>query len=302
MKQTAAALSLDAVGIAPLPFPKTLTEILETAPAVPFAPADIFARTNADALLPGAQAAIVILFPYKTETEETGANIARYARAKDYHEVNRAYLLRLAARLSEEAPDADFYPVCDTSPMVDRYLAYLAGLGFYGKNHCLIHPKYGSYFTVGALLTTLPLAPDAPLSTTCGTCRACISACPARALTDTAMHQNRCKSYLTQKKELTPEEEKIVSRTPYIFGCDECQAVCPYNEKAAVSPLPEIRESRIPRLTEEDLQTLSNSGFEKKYRDYAFAWRGKKILMRNIKIIDESENGKEERGKTAHVG
>lgn len=289
VKQKAAALSLDAVGIAPLPFPETLTKILETAPAVPFAPADVFARTNAEALLPGARSAIVILFPYQIEAEETGANIARYARAKDYHKVNRAYLSRLAALLSEDAPDAAFYPVCDTSPMVDRYLAYLAGLGFYGKNHCLIHPKYGSYFTVGALLTTLPLAPDAPLSETCGTCRKCIAACPGRALSETGMRRECCKSYLTQKKELTPEEETILSRTPTVFGCDECQAACPYNEKAVLSPLPEIRRSRIPRLTEKDLENLSTREFERKYKDYAFAWRGKKILMRNLMLTTPSE-------------
>ena len=283
MKQKAAALSLDAVGIAKLPFPKTLTEILETSPAVPFAPTDIFARTNAEALLPGVRSAIVILFPYQIEAEEPGANIARYARAKDYHKVNHAYLARLAALLSEEAPDAVFYPVCDTSPLVDRYLAYLAGLGFYGKNHCLIHPKYGSYFTIGSLLTTLPLAPDTPLTTTCGECRKCIAACPGRALSDAGMNQTLCKSYLTQKKDLTPEEETILSRTPTVFGCDECQAACPYNENAAASPLPEIRTARIPHLFAEDIESLSSRGFEKQYKDYAFAWRGKKILLRNLK-------------------
>ena len=287
VKEIARTLSLDAVGIAKLPLPQELSEILAATPAVPFTPAETSARTDTEALLSGARSAIVVLFPYKIETDEPAANIAYYARAKDYHKINHTYLSRLSLLLAEKEPNAAFYPVCDTSPMVDRYLAYLAGLGFYGKNHCLIHPKYGSYFTIGALLTTLPLTPDTPLSISCGECLACIAACPGRALTDTEMNQNRCKSYLTQKRELTPEEEKIISRTPYIFGCDKCQAACPYNQTAAATPLPDLQSSRIPRLTKEDLETLSTRGFERKYKDYAFAWRGKKILVRNLALTEK---------------
>ncbi len=289
IKDAARRLSLDACGIAPLPFPAAFTETLAKEGAVPFVPEDAAKRTDACALLSDARAAIVILFPYKTEIEETDANIALYARARDYHRINRAYLLRLAAILSEAEKSAAFLPICDTSPLVDRHLAYLAGLGFYGKNHCLIHPKYGSYFTIGALLTNLDLAPDAPLSLTCGACTKCLAACPARALSEEGLQRNRCKSYLTQKKELTSEEETIIARTANIFGCDECQKICPYNKNAAPSPLPEIQASRIASLTKADLAPLSHRAFERTYGDYAFAWRGKNILIRNLELTEKSK-------------
>ncbi len=288
IKDAAQSLSLDACGIAPLPFPASLSETLAKDPAVPFVPENIHARTDAGALLPDARAAIVVLFPYKQETEEPDANLALYARARDYHKINRDYLSRLAAILSETEPDAAFLPICDTSPLVDRHLAYLAGLGFYGKNHCLIHPKYGSYFTIGALLTNLSASPDAPIALSCGACTKCLAACPGRAISESGIQRNRCKSYLTQKKELTPEEETIVARTPLIFGCDECQKICPYNETAAPSPLPELRESRIPRLSEADLATLSHRAFERQYAAYAFAWRGKNILIRNLELTEKA--------------
>lgn len=284
IKETAAALRLPC-GIAPLAPSDTLRKALAAAGPVPFAPEDIDRRLRAEAVLPGARSAVILLFPYKPEETEEG-NIALYARPLDYHRVDHAYLTKMEESLRRHFPKADFAAVVDTSPLVDRFLAYSAGLGFYGKNHCLIHPVYGSFFTIGALLTTLPLAPDTPLAARCGDCRRCLSACPGRAISESAFYPLRCKSYLTQKKEaLTEEEETILRRTPYIFGCDECQRCCPWNEKAPPSPLPELREQRIPRLTEEQLSAISNRAFEREYGGYAFAWRGKKLLLRNLEIL-----------------
>lgn len=285
IKSLASSLSLDACGIAPVLPDEALAARLLAAGPVPFTPADITARQRADALLPGARAAIVCLFPYGIGKEEEG-NLALYARPRDYHVVNRRYLEKLSAALAEKFPDEKFLPLVDTSPLVDRYLAYRAGLGFFGKNHCLIHPKYGSFFTIGSLLTTLPLAADAPLRSRCGDCTRCLAACPGQALSVRGMDPYRCKSYLTQKKEpLTREEEEILARTPLIFGCDECQRACPFNETAAPSPLPEIYEARVPYLSKETLETLSVRAFEREYKAYAFSWRGKKVLLRNAEIV-----------------
>ena len=136
--------------------------------------------------------------------------------------------------MEEQYPDEKFHAITDTSPMADRWLAYQAGLGFFGRNHCLIHPKYGSYFTIGAILTTLALPPDTPLAMNCGSCTRCFAACPGKALSHKRFNPWRCKSYLTQKKEVLNEEEKnILRKTPLIFGCDECQKCCPFNENAA---------------------------------------------------------------------
>lgn len=285
----AAATGIPAFGIAPLAENDTLRKQLAAAGPVPFAPEDIGRRLHADSLLPGAKSAVVCLFPYKPKEPEEG-NIALYARPVDYHRIDHAYLARLAAALRAHFPEADFAAACDTSPLVDRFLAYSAGLGFYGKNHCLIHPVYGSLFTVGALLTTLALPSDAPLESRCGDCRRCLAACPGRSLSEMRMDPYRCRSYLTQKKDpLTDEETAILRRTPYIFGCDECQRCCPWNENASPSPLPEISERRVPFLTKEMLDALSNRAFEREYKEYAFAWRGRKILLRNAELIKNTE-------------
>lgn len=285
----AEGIGLPAVGCASLAESAALRERLAAAGPVPFAPADPERRLHADALLPGAKSAVVCLFPYKPKAPEEG-NIALYARPVDYHRIDHAYLSRLADAIAPHFPKAGFLPVVDTSPLVDRYLAYAAGLGFYGKNHCLIHPVYGSFFTIGALLTTLDLPQAAPLASRCGDCRRCLTACPGHALGECGIAPYRCRSYLTQKKEeLTEEERKILRRTPYLFGCDECQRCCPWNEKAPASPIPEIHEHRIPRLTQDMLEGLSNRGFEKEYRDYAFAWRGRKLLLRNASVISGKE-------------
>ncbi len=283
----AAKLSLDAAGVCSAEMDEKLSLLLTQAGEVPFAPKETAARLHAEALLPHCRSALVILFPYKPEAEEEG-NIALYARAMDYHKINHQYLAKLITAMKAAYPAEEFLPLVDTSPLVDRYLAYQAGLGFFGKNHCLIHPRYGSYVTIGSILTTLALPADAPLSLSCGDCHICMSRCPGRAISETRLSPWHCKSYISQKKEdLTEEEIRILTATPYIFGCDECQAHCPYNLSALPSPLPEIKENRIASLSLETLQQISNRAFDKTYRAYAFAWRGRKVLLRNAELIEK---------------
>ncbi|MDY6085050.1 MAG: QueG-associated DUF1730 domain-containing protein [Dialister sp.] len=294
------ALRLDAAGFVSLPLSPDLPKRLEHAGPVPFAPEDIKRRVSPEALLPGCQGAVVILFPYSTGQNETG-NISLYARAKDYHRIIHRYLAALIDTFHTLDPSASFYPLADTSPLVDRWLAYEAGLGFFGKNHLLIHPKYGSWFTIGAILTTWTLPKASPMGCCCGECRQCINACIGGALSDHGFNPWRCKSFITQKKEdLSAEEIKILKRSPLIFGCDACQSCCPFNKNAAPSPLPSLYTDRVTSLSKDDL-SLSHRQFEKKYRDYAFAWRGKKVLLRNFTLLTSShdptpsfsKNGKE---------
>lgn len=285
--ETARSLQLTACGACSIDFSKDLSQALSKAGPVPFAPAEAEKRLSPESLLPGARSFFVILFPYKTEEREMG-NIALYARSEDYHRVNHRYMDRIIEVAAKAFPQARFKALTDTSPMVDRWLAYAAGLGFFGRNHCLIHPVYGSYVTIGAILTTLPLSPDIPLTLSCGDCRLCEMACPGKIIGKEPFNPWHCKSYLTQKKEdLTEEEQAIIRKTPLIFGCDGCQNCCPYNRKAPPSPLPEIRENRIPFLTKEMMESMSNRAFDKTYKNYAFAWRGKKVLLRNWHIVHE---------------
>ncbi len=189
----------------------------------------------------------------------------------------------IAPQLSEKLEKAG--PVPFAPAEIEKRLAPEEILA---DTHCLIHPKYGSYFTIGAILTTLALPPDTPLAMNCGSCTRCFAACPGKALSHERFNPWRCKSYLTQKKEVLNEEEKnILRKTPLIFGCDECQKCCPFNENAAYSPLPETGADRIPRLERETLEQISNRRFTKEYGEYAFSWRGRPVLLRNMDIIDK---------------
>lgn len=174
---------------------------------VPFAPAEIEKRLAPEEILADTKSIAVILFPYRYP-EEKNANIALYARAKDYHHVVRTYLAKLSDIWKSSIP---MKIPCDYRYIPHgRPLARLPGrTRFFGRNHCLIHPKYGSYFTIGAILTTLALPPDTPLAMNCGSCTRCFAACPGKALSHERFNPWRCKSYLTQKKEVLNEEEKI---------------------------------------------------------------------------------------------
>ncbi len=289
LKKSASLLGIDCLGICPLPLDGRLKSILAKTGSVPFVPDPPEVRTDTEDLLLSAVCAVMFLFPYSPPGGEKG-NIAAYARGEDYHAVHRDFLSRIIDFLSVRRPDAHFFPFTDTSPLPDRWLAYQAGLGFFGKNHCLIHPKYGSWFTIGGILTTISFPPDHPTAGRCGTCRACMAACPGSALLKDRFLPFRCKSYLTQKKSpLTEEEKAIISRTPLIFGCDECQRVCPFNRSAVSSVSTEAQADRISLLTGKELDRLTNRTFKEKYGNRAFAWRGKTILKRNLEITRHSD-------------
>ena len=231
------------------------------------------------------RSAIVCLFPY--HVPYSGAtNLARYTWATDYHLVVTDYLQRLVDELSSTNPSELFSIHCDTSPLADRYMAYLAGLGFYGKNKCFINPIWGSYIVIGTVLTTLEFEPNTPMTETCLGCNRCISACLGKCLDHNEFKYDTCKSYLTQKKgDLTDDEQSIVGKSPLIFGCDMCQEVCPHNKDLPTTPIVEF-QSIEPYVDIEELESISNKEFKAKYGHRAFSWRGKKILIRNNEYID----------------
>jgi epoxyqueuosine reductase len=286
IKRFAYTLGLDCVGIAPakLPLPAQADD-----PVCPFTAGRSPDRFQPTTVLPGAQAVIVVLFPYYTKV--TGqSNLSVYAQCRDYHLVVHDYLEDLCHYIDSCCPGSEHVLCVDTAPLADRWLAYQAGLGFFGDNQCFFHPRYGSYCYIGSIVTSLPLEPDAPLQRQCLHCGACSQACPGQCLTDGSFHYERCKSYLTQKKgELTMKEQHIIARTPLIFGCDECQQACPLNEQAAETPLASFRQDRLQQLRPNDITGLTNRQFKAAYGDRAFAWRGKAILLRNMAYVNDGK-------------
>lgn len=272
-------------GIAPWPLPENAKTILYETNPCPFTAADVEERLQgATEFTP--KSAIVCLFPYYVENNGP-SNLSRYTWGTDYHLVINEYLEKLIEKLQKMNTSAQFSIHCDTSPLADRYMAYLAGLGFYGKNNCFISPKWGSYVVIGTILTTLEFEPNTPLEQSCMGCNRCITACLGQCLGHDEFKYDTCKSYLTQKKgDLTNEEKTIIRKTPLVFGCDVCQEVCPHNQSIPATPIPEFQRVE-PYIDINELETLTNKEFKAKYGNRAFSWRGKKILMRNQNIIEE---------------
>ncbi len=162
--------------------------------------------------------------------------ISRYAWGRDYHEVMRAKLEALRAAVEALAPGAETRVYVDTGPIVERAFARLAGIGWTGKNTCLINERKGSWFFLGVMLTSLALEPDLPAPDRCGSCTACLEACPTRALVEPyVMDASRCIAYLNiELKGSIPEEFRpAIGRN--VFGCDICQDVCPWNTRSQES-------------------------------------------------------------------
>ena len=186
--------------------------------------------------------------PYSTQTNDLSRGwISRYAWSReDYHEAVLRRLKQVEAALHEAVP-AELQPALitrsyvDTGPVVERVFAKYAGVGWVGKNTCIINQKKGSWLFLGVILTSLELAPDLPAPDRCGTCTRCIEACPTGAiLAPYQLDSNKCISYLTIEKRGPIPEELRAGMGRHVFGCDICQDVCPWNRKAPASTAPEF--------------------------------------------------------------
>jgi epoxyqueuosine reductase len=192
--------------------------------------------------------------------------ISRYAWGRDYHK-GMAKRLRRACAALKQAGARLVKPKADTSPILERSLHQKAGLGWIGKNTCLIHPDWGSYLFLGEVITDLDLPPDEPGEDRCGSCLACIDACPTGALVSPWELDSRlCISYQTIENRGPIDEDVRALIGDHLFGCDICQEVCPWNSGARVPDLPEFRPRetvRSPGL--EELAGLTREGFDERF-------------------------------------
>jgi epoxyqueuosine reductase len=224
--------------------------------------------------------------PYSTEAPAGRGWISRYAWGDDYHDVLKAMLGRVVSRLRAEAGPFEARVYVDTGPVAEKAWAAAAGLGAWGKNGCLLHPEHGSFFFLGEIVTDLELPADAPRSDLCGSCTACLEACPTGALVAPyVLDATRCISYLTiEVKGAVPEERRAgVGR--HVFGCDICQDVCPWNRRrrhrggAAFEPRP---GAEAPDLG--GLASLDEAGFRERFRGSPVKRAKRRGFVRNVAL------------------
>lgn len=256
-----------------------------------------FLRTHPSGLLPGAKSIIVIAVNYYRDVppvRDTDGRFARYAYGRDYHKVIKKLLKQIEDFITQTIPDAACKQCVDSAPLMEKPYAVMAGLGFSGKNTTLITQEFGSFVLLGELLTTLDLTPDKPKDGTCGTCTRCMDACPTQAIIGAGqMDANRCISYLTiENKEAIPQEFHA-KMANWIFGCDICQEVCPYN-KAFARPLTlqALKEVKIAGLSiplEEILSIASDDEFTGRFAGSPVMRAKRAGLQRNARIaVDNS--------------
>ena len=238
---------------------------------------------------------LVVAVPYaqalSPHPDKTPAGrIAKYAQGRDYHRVVQKRLKQLEASIQNlvKAP-IEFRHCVDTSPIQERVLAESAGLGFFGKNTCLIRPRGGSFVFLAALLTDLELIPDEPLRWDCGSCTLCLEACPTHALKNPyELDARLCISYLTIEFKGTIHPELRPLMGDWLFGCDVCQDVCPYNKKENSTSWPEFT-AQARGDTPLDLETVlscrTDEQFIQQFAATPLIRAKRQGLLRNASIV-----------------
>jgi epoxyqueuosine reductase len=227
-------------------------------------------------------------WPHTTQFhDEARAWISRYAWGDDYHDVLRRGLQQLAARIAERTGPFEWKICVDTAPLLERTYARLAGLGWIGKNTCLINERSGSWFFLGELLVSIDIAPDAPPPDRCGTCRRCIDACPTEAIVPHnggyTLDSRLCISYFTIEQRGTVPEEMRAGIGGHVFGCDICQDVCPWNRRAPATEDPVFAPRQFaPLLTE--MAALTEPEFRAMFRGTAITRARYSGFLRNVAV------------------
>jgi epoxyqueuosine reductase len=241
IKEKARALGFQLVGVAPAgPSPESLfyPQWLERgfAGEMSYLARQTSARLNPQEILPGVRSVIVCAVNYNsdrplTTLDRARAWISRYAWGEDYHETLQDRLRELAAHIQTSGGETRAY--VDTGPLLERVFAKYAGVGWFGKNTCIIDQRIGSWLFLGCVLTSLELDYDTPVPDRCGSCTRCIDACPTQAIVEPyVLDSRRCISYLTieLRGDIPGEWREGIGH--HLFGCDICQDVCPWNRKA----------------------------------------------------------------------
>ena len=251
-------------------------------------------RARPQELVPGTLRVISVGLDYGRDPDQAWATladgerayVARYALGRDYHKLMRNRLQRLADRIAGEIGPFGHRVFVDSAPVLERALARNAGLGWIGKNTCLIDRDGGSWFFLGELFVDIPLPIDPPASAHCGTCTRCLDICPTRAFVGPwRLDARRCIAYLTIEHEgpIDPELRPLIGNR--IFGCDDCQLVCPWNKFARRTDEPDFRaRNDLDRATLPQLFAWSEAEFLRRTEGSAIRRSGYQRWLRNIAI------------------
>lgn len=251
-------------------------------------------RARPQELHPGTLRVISVGLDYGRDPEEAWATlddaerayVARYALGRDYHKLMRQRLQRLADRIAEEIGPFGHRVFVDSAPVLERALARNAGLGWIGKHTCLIDKDGGSFFFLGEIYVDLPLPIDEPATPHCGTCRRCIDICPTQAIVAPyRLDARRCISYLTIEHEGPIPEELRAPIGNRIFGCDDCQLICPWNKFAQRTDEPDFRtRNDLDKATLVQLFGWSEQEFLQRTEGSAIRRSGYERWLRNIAV------------------
>ena len=261
---------------------------------------DIKLRTSPHLLLPGVKSILVLGLGYyqKNDTKNLDKNllkaqVARYARGRDYHAVMKEKMNLVVEFLKTQQRDFQYKIFVDSSPLIERFLAEKTGLGWIGQNTCFYTKATGSWIFIGEILLTIGLKACKPHYTDggCHNCRICIRSCPTGALEGGyTLNPYKCLAYISQAKGIIPGEFRELMRDNLI-GCDICQEVCPNNNEVLANENDFFLSSsgfnnmNFNSIDIADLLSISNADFKKIYAEAAFAWCGKKVLQRNAIVL-----------------
>jgi epoxyqueuosine reductase len=248
-------------------------------------------RVDPTVYLPGARSVICLAMNYYVPLNDNKpalqGRVARYALGDDYHEILKSRLHQLADWIREIEPSAQTRAAVDTAPIMEKELAARAGIGWMGKNTCIINEKIGSWIFLGEIITTLDLPRDEPATDRCGSCTRCIDACPTQAITEPyKLDARKCISYLTIEHRGEIPAKLHAPINDWLYGCDICQDVCPWNSKAPASDEPQLQ----PRFQDGkiDVREILN-WHEDEYRQHLRHSAMKRvklpILQRNARIV-----------------
>lgn len=247
-------------------------------------------RLDPRILVPGARSVISLLYNYYTPTNQEDPDnykISKYAYGKDYHIIIKDKLFTLLDFIRTEIGEVDGRVFVDSAPVLDRAWAKRSGLGWIGKNSNLLTKEQGSFFFIAELILDLDLEYDGPVKDYCGTCKRCMEACPTQAITEPyVVDGSKCISYFTiELKEAIPEEMNNTFGN-WVFGCDVCQDVCPWNRFSQTHDEPAFElPTKVMSLNKSAWEEMTRETFAELFRDSPLKRTGYEGLMRNVKFV-----------------